>query len=132
MTEPENVWHVRRWLIGAVLALNILAVVGVVTTAVFIVQQRNYVECQRAYNDSVQSAIKERGLAGSLDRQAIRLIAESGSAMIDSILRQPPLPREDQISALQRWRDAQNASSKLLSDAEKQREQNPLPSPQQC
>lgn len=137
MTEEERMHeNGRRWLMVASSCLNVLALLGMIVTAVFVVQQRDYTACQRAYNDSVQLVLRERGEAGDLDRRAIRLIAESGAQMVTVIL--PPAPgqpvpsQQDRVDAVQKWRDDQRIASGQLKEADEKRAANPIPPPTQC
>lgn len=120
-----------RWLAVTVVCLSILSLLGVVVTAIFVVNQRAYNSCQRQYNDSVQAVIRERGTAGDLDRQALQQVASSTVILVDSLLR-PDSSQEQRILAIQTWRDAQDKANQQLADANKRREANPIPLPVQC
>lgn len=132
----KDIWKSRRALAIAATCLNLLSLTGVGVTAVFVIDQRNYNNCQRAYNDAVTRAIDERAKAGDLDRQAIQLIAQSGVDMVQVIL--PPAPGEpertpeEQIMAIQNWQAAQTRAYHQLKEADQQRMANPLPGPKQC
>lgn len=131
MTEPEEVWRTRRWLMRAVACLSILALIGVATTAVFVVDQRSYNECQREYNDATQAVVKERAGASDLDRQAILVVSSSTVALVDIILR-PDAQPEEKLAAVKTWRDAQSRANLMLAQSDDQRAQHQLPSPPRC
>jgi homoserine dehydrogenase len=127
-----GVWHARKALLVITMAISLLGLAGIGTTAIIIIQQRQYVDCQRAYNTEVVKVLKERGEASNDDRTAIRLIAQSGASMLDVLLRQPPASREVQLKALSDWRDAQSTADTKLKDADNTRLANPLPEPRMC
>lgn len=129
--EAEKVWHSRKVLMIAAVCLIVLAFLGTAVTAVFVVEQRGYNDCQRGHNDAIQAALRERGTAGDLDRKAIRLSTSSSVAMIDALLT-PGSTQEQRVMAIQRWREAQHMADGMLEDADNQRKANPLPGPRQC
>ena len=111
--------------------LSLLGVIGIGTTAVFVVQQRQYNQCQSDHDDEVIAALKERGDAGNLDREALRQIAGSGTAMIDVLL-QPGVTQDQRIEAIRVWRQAQFDANQKLAQADDSRRKHPLPDPRQC
>ena len=90
-TESEEAARRAAWasplVIVVVACLSLLGLAGIVTTAIVVVQNRNYTDCQRGYNADVVRALKERGSAGDQDRTALRMVTSSTVVLVDILLR---------------------------------------------
>lgn len=129
--DTSEIWHRRKVYSMVVLCLVIIGILGIGVTAVFVVEQRAYIDCQRGYNDEVIQTLRDRGNAGSLDRQALRATTSSTVALVDIILTSGAT--QEQIkAAIQSWRDAQSRANEQLVEADDARAKNPLPGPRQC
>lgn len=129
--EPEGRFWTHPAMVVTVGCLSVLALVGILVTAVFIVNQRQYNDCQRSHDDEVIVALGERGKASDTDRQAIRKIAQSTTVMIKEILN-PQASQEAKLAAIQQWSEAQAQASDKLDEADQKRAQNPIPEPRHC
>jgi len=123
-------WRRPIWLITAV-CLMLLALAGVGTTAFVVIQSREYTDCQRGYNEDVVRVLRARAEASDLDRAALRQIAQSGTAMIDVLLK-PGVSLQESQAAIKKWRDDQLAADGTLAGADQKRADNPLPTPRSC
>lgn len=129
--DTDEVWHRRKVYSIIVLCLVVLGVLGIGVTAVFVLEQRAYIDCQRGYNDEVIQTLRDRSNAGSLDRQALRATTSSTVALVDIILTSGAT-QEQKLAAVQSWRDAQSRANEQLVEADDARAKNPLPGPRQC
>ncbi len=111
--------------------LSILALVGVAVTAVFVVNQRSYNNCQSSHDDEVIASLTERSGASELDRSALRLIANSGTTMIDVVINPTATP-DEKLRAIQAWRAAQAEALEKFTRADNARSQHPLAPPRRC
>lgn len=129
-SEPDT-WKQRRILLIVVACLIVLGLIGTGTMVVYTLDQRRYISCQRDYNEATAAAIKERGLAGALDREAFHFSTSASVTMIKVIL-DPAATVEARRKAIEDWSKAQSAADKLITDANDQRNEHPLPEPRRC
>lgn len=126
------------WMVLAGICLMILALLGVTTTAIVTVQQRDaiekteaFVRCQREANASVVNSLKERSEAADQDRAALKLLSSSGSMAIGIVL-DPNKTNDEKRAAIQAWQVDQVKASNDLKDADEKRKEHPLVEPKEC
>jgi hypothetical protein len=112
----------------AVVACTVIALIGL---AVTINDQRRVTECQKTFNDQVRSVQGERADAAGKDRAAQKLLTQASIGAFDTLLNPSSTP-EDRRKSIQDWRNALVAYDKLLTDADRIRNQNPLPADAIC
>lgn len=120
-----------RALVIMAISLFLLAVAGLGTLAIQVESTSNFIACEKGYNEDVGRALLERQTAADEDRRALRSVAASGTAALQTVLN-PAASVEVKTKAIQDWVAAQTKANSDLAQADGLRAANPIPAPRKC
>lgn len=113
------------------LGLIILSAVSLISTVVVISDYRQVTACQAEYNKNYTQAIKDRQAAANDDRTATKSLAQGTVDMLDTVLN-PASSVEQRKNAVEGYREINKTYINLTAEAEKKRQENPLPLIPEC